>query len=99
MRVEFGAWLGGDRLESGAQKLAPQALFVEPMLLLMDEPTNHLDLGACVWLERHHGFGAAQQRRLLQLGKERHQQGRKRLRAVGRVHAALRGALQHVVQH
>jgi ATP-binding cassette subfamily F protein 2 len=30
-----------------------QALFVEPMLLLMDEPTNHLDLGACVWLERH----------------------------------------------
>merc|ERR1719305_1609447 len=30
-----------------------QALFVEPMLLLMDEPTNHLDLGTCVWLERH----------------------------------------------
>merc|ERR1719472_542267 len=30
-----------------------QALFVEPLLLLMDEPTNHLDLGTCVWLERH----------------------------------------------
>jgi ATP-binding cassette subfamily F protein 2 len=30
-----------------------QALFVEPLILLMDEPTNHLDLGACVWLEKY----------------------------------------------
>merc|ERR1712078_266070 len=33
--------------------MGAQALFVEPLLLLMDEPTNHLDLGTCVWLERH----------------------------------------------
>jgi ATP-binding cassette subfamily F protein 1 len=31
----------------------PQALFVEPTLLMLDEPTNHLDLNAVIWLNEY----------------------------------------------